>query len=193
MAGSGTLAIEHALRARHIAPGLLRSFAFQRWPSYRGALQSVFDRLRAEARDAVLPKAPAPIRALDGHPKAVLALRRNALAAGVLDDLEIAQSDARDLLPSQGEGTIVSNPPYGERLGGRGRNDSGASEAVVATRKLVGFYRGLSEMLLRHHGWTAILLSGNPLLPKAIPLRPQVDHKLYNGPLETHLLRYLLR
>jgi putative N6-adenine-specific DNA methylase len=45
-------------------------------------------------------------------------------------------------------------------------------------------------MLGRHSGWTAILLSGSPLLERAIPLRPEVDHRLWNGPLEVHLLKY---
>jgi 23S rRNA G2445 N2-methylase RlmL len=64
---------------------------------------------------------------------------------------------------------------------------------VVAEKKLAGFYRGLAEMLARHAGWTAVLLSGNPLLQRAIPVKPEVDHRLWNGPLEVHLLRYRLR
>jgi len=113
----------------------------------------------------------------------------------VLEDLEISQADARDLAPIAAEGTLVSNPPYGERLGAKGRGAGARSggEAVVATRKLAGFYRGLAEMLARHRGWTAVLLSGNPLLERAIPMRPEVDHRLWNGPLETHLLRYRIR
>jgi 23S rRNA G2445 N2-methylase RlmL len=194
MAGSGTLAIEHALRARRIAPGLNRAFGFQRWPAYRGGPQSTWDRMKAEARAAILPRAPAPIVARDGHPKAVEALRRNAQAAGVLADLEIAKADARSLEPVAAQGTLVSNPPYGERLGAGGRHgEEDAPGGAVATKKLAGFYRGLAEMLARHAGWTVVLLSGNPLLQRAIPLRPQVDHRLWNGPLEVHLLRYRIR
>ncbi|WP_242394559.1 THUMP domain-containing class I SAM-dependent RNA methyltransferase [Anaeromyxobacter oryzisoli] len=189
MAGSGTLAIEHGLRARRIAPGLGRAFGFQRWPGYRGAVQSTWDRLREEARAAVLPRAPAPILARDGHPKAILALRRNVEAAGLAGDVVIEQADARALEPIADAGAIVTNPPYGERLGGAGPGASPA-EARVQEKKLVGFYRGLAEMLARHHGWSAVLLSGNPLLARAIPLRPTIDHRLWNGPLETHLLTY---
>jgi len=196
MAGSGTLAIEHALRARRIAPGLLRAFGFQRWPAYRGRLQSLWDRMKAEAQAAVLPRAPAPILASDGHPRAVEALRRNATSAGVLDDLEIARADARDLAPIAAEGTLVTNPPYGERLGmGRqgGASPAPATADPVAVKKLEGFYRGLATMLARHAGWTAVLLCGNPRLERAIPYRPEVDHRLWNGPLEVHLLRYRIR
>ena len=210
LAGSGTLAIEQALRARRIAPGLSRAFGFQRWPMYRGSPQSAWDRMKEEARALALPRAPAAIVARDLHPKAVLAARRNAAAAGVAADVVVEQGDARDLAPRFPAGTLAANPPYGERLmggrdgveeGRRGRARAGeargarerprdAGDARVQQKKLQGFYRGLAEMLGRHSGWTAILLSGSPLLERAIPLRPEVDHRLWNGPLEVHLLKY---
>ncbi|HYD41136.1 MAG TPA: THUMP domain-containing protein [Anaeromyxobacter sp.] len=233
MAGSGTLAIEHALRARRMAPGLGRAFGFQRWPMYRGAPQSAWDRMKGEAAAAALPRAPAPILARDGHPKAIEALRRNVAAAGLAADVVVERADARDLAPIAAEGTLVSNPPYGERLGGGGRShdadraerlgggssrhgsvrperrrakrtgvegrtseryeDGDRGDEVVATKKLAGFYRGLAEMLARHAGWSVVLLSGNPLLQKAIPLQPEVDHRLWNGPLDVHLLKYRVR
>jgi putative N6-adenine-specific DNA methylase len=223
MAGSGTLAIEQALRARRIPPGLGRAFGFQRWPGYRGGPQSAWDRLRAEARANVLPRAPAPILARDLNPKAVAAIRENAEAAGVAADIVIERGDARDLVPGQTPGTICTNPPYGERLGGVDRSDGppprqdrrdrppdrrGAHgrdrgrpsrdtepeevDPYVAEKKLVGFYRGVAEMLERHAGWTAVILSGNTALQQALPWRPEVDHKLWNGPLEVHLLRYAI-
>jgi putative N6-adenine-specific DNA methylase len=192
LAGSGTLAIEQALRARRIAPGLGRAFGFQRWPVYRGGPQSAWDRMKAEAREAVLPRAPAPILARDLHPKAIAAARRNVAAAGVASDVTVEEGDARGLEPRFPAGTLAANPPYGERLmAGRERGAALAAEdARVQAKKLQGFYRGLGEMLLRHHGWTALLLSGSPLLERAIPLRPEVDHRLWNGPLEVHLLKY---
>jgi putative N6-adenine-specific DNA methylase len=189
MAGSGTLAVEHGLRARRIAPGLSRAFGFQRWPVYRGGPQSAWDRLKAEARAEILPRAPAPILARDLHPKALAALRRNVAAAGLAADVAIEEGDARELTPRFPRGTIVSNPPYGERLGGA-RDEEPAGDARVRERKLSGFYRGLAEMLLRHSGWTAVLLSGNPALARALPLRPEIDHRLWNGPLEVRLLRW---
>ena len=189
LAGSGTLAIEQALRARRLAPGLGRAFGFQRWPAYRGGPQSAWDRMKAEARAAALPRAPAPIVARDLHPKAVLAARRNVAAAGVADDVAVEQGDARDLEPRFPEGTLAANPPYGERLMS-GRGEAAPSDARVQAKKLQGFYRGLGEMLCRHHGWSVLLLSGSPLLERALPLRPEIDHRLWNGPLEVHLLKY---
>lgn len=184
MAGSGTLAIEHVLRARRIAPGLGRAFGFQRWPMYRGGPQSAWDRMKAEARAAILPAAPAPVLARDLHTKALEAARRNVAAAGVAADVTIERADARELQPIAARGFLVTNPPYGERL------MSGEEDPGVQQKKLAGFYRGLAEMLARHSGWTAVILSGNPLLERAIRMRPEVDHRLWNGPLEAHLLKY---
>jgi len=190
MAGSGTLAIEHALRARRIAPGLSRAFGFQRWPVYRGGPQSAWDRMKEEARAEILPRTPAPVIARDLHPKALAALHKNVAAAGLAADVVIEEGDARELVPRFPHGFLVSNPPYGERLlSGEGEGGPGPR---VQDKKIAGFYRGLAEMLARHSGWTVVLLSGNPALSRAWRLKPEVDHKLWNGPLEVRLLRWRL-
>jgi putative N6-adenine-specific DNA methylase len=208
MCGSGTLAIEHALAARNIAPGLGRAFGFQRWPPYRGALQSAWDRMKEEARRAALPAAPAPILARDLARKALDAARRNAAAAGVANDIRFEQGDVRDLSPKGEEavGFICTNPPYGERLMGarspsppaRARGPGGEPGvdprvAHVSRLKLQGLYRGMAEAISRFHGWTVVLLSGSPLLESAIHAQPEVTHRLWNGPLEVKLLRYRIR
>jgi putative N6-adenine-specific DNA methylase len=192
LCGSGTLAIEQALRARRIAPGLDRAFAFQRWPCYRSELQSRWDKLRAQARAEVLPAAPAPILARDLHPKAIEACTRNAHLAGVSADVVIERGDARELTPRFDPGTLCMNPPYGERLMDEPGAEHDRAAARTKERKLEGFYRGLAEMLGRHAGWSAVVLAGNPLLQKAMGRKPEIDHRLWNGPLEIHLLRYRL-
>ncbi|HEX9241723.1 MAG TPA: THUMP domain-containing protein [Anaeromyxobacter sp.] len=214
MAGSGTLAIEHALRARKIAPGLARAFGFQRWPVYRGGLQSEWDRMKEAARAEILPRAPAPIVARDLHPKALAALRANLARAGLEADVTVEEGDARELAPRFPHGTLVTNPPYGERMmsgdgegerrGGRmspprsergdrgGASSAKRSESSPATmdKKIAGFYRGLADMLLRHSRWTVVVLSGNPALSRAVRLKPEIEHRLWNGPLEVRLLRW---
>ena len=176
LCGSGTLAIEHALAARRIAPGLRRAFGFQRWPRYRGEWQSSWDRMKEEARAAALPAAPAPIRASDRSAEAVEAAQRNARAAGVEADVAIAVAEARSAEPFGDGGTLCTNPPYGERIGGQ-------------PLQLAGFYRGLGETFRRFHGWSLLVLSGNPLLERNLGLRPEWTHRLWNGPLEVVLVR----
>jgi putative N6-adenine-specific DNA methylase len=198
MCGSATLCIEHALAARRIAPGIARPMGFQRWPAYRGGLQSVWDRMKEAARAEALPRAPAPIVARDLHPKALDAARQNLAAAGVAPDVRLEAGDAREIQPFADAGWICTNPPYGERLMGRaGRDEAAAAPedprlATVRRKKLQGLYRGLSEALARFHGWSAVFLSGSPLLEQALG-RPEVSHRLWNGPIEARLLRYRLR
>jgi putative N6-adenine-specific DNA methylase len=208
MCGSGTLAIEHLLAARRIAPGLRRAFGFQRWPRYRGAHQSAWDRLKEEARSAALPRAPAPIVGRDRSERILAAARRNAEAAGVAGDVIFEAGDARELEPRWPSGTLCANPPYGERLGPRperatverapkrrksrepGGREGEARPAAGQRLQLQGLYRGLGEMLRRFHGWHAVILSGSPLLEREVRLAPEISHRLWNGPIECRLLRF---
>lgn len=176
LCGSGTLPVEHALAARRIAPGLRRSFGFQRWPRYRGEWQSAWDRLKEEARAAELPRAPAPIRGSDRSAEAIDAALRNARAAGVEADVALSVAEARSIEPFGEAGMICTNPPYGERIGGQ-------------PLQLAGFYRGLGEAFRRFPGWDVLVLSGNPLLERNLGLRPDWTHRLWNGPLEVTLVR----
>lgn len=119
MAGSGTLAIEQALAARRMAPGLRRRFGFERWPSFAGeAPRRAWERLREQARADELPAAPEPIVCADRFRDAVEAARQNAAAAGVERDLTFEVAEAREAAPRWPNGNLVMNPPYGERLMG---------------------------------------------------------------------------
>jgi 23S rRNA G2445 N2-methylase RlmL len=176
MAGSGTLAIEHAMAARAIAPGLQRRFAFERWPSQEHAAH--WQRLKAEARERTLPCAPAPIVARDIAAAAVAAARQNAEAAGVAEDITFEQGGLTGLVAPPGPGTLVTNPPYGARLD---------------DRDLPHLYDDLSRALGRFAHWRLVLFSGNPLLSRIFIRRPDISHRLWNGPLETRLLVYAPR
>jgi putative N6-adenine-specific DNA methylase len=113
----------------------------------------------------------------DRDPKAIAATTRNAQAAGISTALVAVVREVRDLeLPGEGA-MIVSNPPYGERLGN--------------PRELSTLYRELGDVLKRRGaGATAWLLVGNPALVKAVGLRASRRIVLFNGPIECRLLRY---
>ena len=172
MAGSGTLAIEHALAARRLAPGLGRRFGFERWPDQDGHLRR-WEALKSQARQSARSAAPAPIAARDVSPEAVAAAQRNAAAAGVASDIEFAVADVGDL--SASAGTICFNPPYGERL---------------TQASLDDLYARIATTLRARHGCAAVVLSGNPRFDRAMGGRPAISHRLWNGPLEARLLRY---
>ena len=113
LCGSGTIAIEAALLARRRAPGIARSFALERWPAFDAAALA---RLRDEARERELAKAPHGILASDADPAAVRAAQENARRAGVEADLRIEERSLREVRLEPAPGLIVTNPPYGVRL-----------------------------------------------------------------------------
>jgi putative N6-adenine-specific DNA methylase len=177
MAGSGTLPIEQALAARGLAPGLRRRFGFERWPAFGDAARAAWDRLRADAEAAAeAPREPMPpIVCADISPEALGAARQNASAAAVDDDITFELADVAALDRRWPAGVVCTNPPYGERL---------------SERDVEPIYRAMGRAFMRLAEWNVVVLSGNPLFSRALPLKPTVSHRLYNGPLEVRLLRY---
>jgi putative N6-adenine-specific DNA methylase len=176
MCGSGTLVIEAALKALRIAPGLAREkFACHRWPDFDGALwQKSLD----EARRQKLSQAPCLIVGTDSDPAAIRGAETHARRAGVdqavrfrVQAIESAES------PAMEPGVIVTNPPYGERLG--------------EESELIGLYQKLGEVLSRRFpGWTAWILAGNLSLARHIGLSATEKIKLFNGPIPCRLLKF---
>lgn len=157
-AGSGTIPIEAALMARAIAPGLRRSFAFERWPEHNG---SAWRTLRSAAEDRIRPRAPAPILGSDRDAGAVAAARANAERAGVSGDVEFLHRAVSDLVPPPGPGFVVTNPPYGIRVSpGPELRDLHARLGAVLREQCAG--------------WRVALLSADPVLDRAarLPLTP---------------------
>ena len=115
--GSGTIPIEGALIARRIPPGIHRRFAFEHWPSFE---PGPWESARAAAMERVLDRAPAPIAGWDRDAGAIAAADSNAGRAGVAGDVAFAQSAISGLEVPAGPGSIVTNPPYGVRLGEAG-------------------------------------------------------------------------
>ena len=179
MCGSGTIAVEAALIACDIAPGLQRRFGFQKldWydgPSWQRIKQAAQRRARPPAGRSSLD-----IYASDSDARAIGQCRTNLAAAGVAQAVVVEQTDALRRSAPAASGLIVANPPYGVRLAG--------SEA------LADFYPRLGDALKqRFAGWNAYLLSGDPRLPKLIGLRASRRTPLFNGALECRLYEYLL-
>ena len=163
--GSGTIAIEAALIARRMAPGRHRSFAFEQWPSFQPA---GWERLLRGADGDVVEKCP-PIIACDRDAGAVAASIENAGRAGVGDNVEVMQRTVSDLALPPRVGWIVSNPPYGHRVGGRAGEGSGSDH------DLRNLYDRFGAVLReRAAGWNVALLAANdtPVARMRLPLRP---------------------
>lgn len=178
MCGSGTLAIEAALLATRRAPGALReSFGFLKWPDYDPQL---WGKTLTAAQDQIRP-ASAPIFASDIDPEVVRIAQENAKRAGVTDLIQFSVRDALELDPPASQpGIVVTNPPYGERLG--------------EEQSLKTLYRQLTRRWKSSWaGWHVFLLSGNVKLEREISLPVKHRDPLYNGGIESRLLRYELR
>ncbi|HYH94761.1 THUMP domain-containing class I SAM-dependent RNA methyltransferase [Hyalangium sp.] len=180
MCGSGTLLIEGGLIARRRAPGIGRSFAVERWPHLGARAKELLEDLRADARRNER-KVAVPLLGFDKDPEAVEAARRNVKAARLSEEIQIAEGDATKPLPlPKGGGLLITNPPYGERIG------SGGQKGMKA------FYFKLGENLRALNGWRVYLLSGNPAFESAFHARPLSRREVWNGPIACTLLGYRL-
>jgi putative N6-adenine-specific DNA methylase len=177
MCGSGTIAIEAALIALDFAPGLKRTFGFQKLAWYDGP---TWQRIKQAAQRRIRPATTAvAIHASDSDAAAVARCRANVAAAGVSAAIVIERSDALSRAAPGRSGVIVSNPPYGVR--------------VTDAERLAAFYPRLGDALKqRFAGWTAYLLSGDAQLPKLIGLKASRRTPLWNGALECRLYEYRL-
>ncbi|HEV3117111.1 MAG TPA: THUMP domain-containing protein, partial [Gemmataceae bacterium] len=176
LCGSGTLPIEAAWIALRRPPGLTRRrFGFQGWLNYDIAL---WTELRDEARRRVGKTLAAPVAASDVRRDAIASARDCAKAAGIGHLVEFAQRDLRDFAPpQQGPGTIICNPPYGERIG--------------EEQDLKALYRLLGEIFrTRCSGWTVCVFTGNPGLARHIGLPATAEVRLFNGKIPCKLIKY---
>lgn len=174
MCGSGTLAIEAALVATRTASGLGRAFAFEAVPAFDPRL---WTRLQEEAR-AARRAARAPILATDLHPGAVGSTRRNAARAGVEDALRCERRDVKDAAPPEGAppGLLLTNPPYGARIGPRGGGDLAGLHAAFG-----------AAVSARFPGWRVAFVTSEPRLARATGLPLERRGALRNGGLPVGL------
>jgi putative N6-adenine-specific DNA methylase len=176
LCGSGTLPIEASWIALRRPPGLTRRrFGFQGWMDFDIALWA---ELRDEARCGVLKQLPAPIVGSDLRRDAIAFSVGNARAAGVGHLLQFDVKDVRDFQPPAGRpGTLVCNPPYGERIG--------------EERDLKTLYQTLGEAFRqRCGGWQVYVFTGNPSLANRIEIEPRDQVPLFNGRIRCRLLHF---
>jgi len=183
MCGSGTLLIEAALMAADVAPGWRRDYyGFLGWQQHDIALwRGLLDEARVRA-EAGLKALRACFFGSDLDPRMVQTAKRNAQEAGVAGFLSLERRDVAHLAPPAGvvRGLVVTNPPYGERLGERAA--------------MPALYRQLGERLrTQFPGWRAAVLVGDAELGRALGLAAEKKYALYNGALETPLLTFEIR
>lgn len=175
MCGSGTLVLEAAATALDLAPGLVRRGPGPAgWASHDAAL---WERLRREAearRDAARTR-DVEVHGWDASDRALEAARGNAERAGLAARVRLARVPLAEAAAPAEAGLLVTNPPYGARLGEAG--------------ELGPLYEQLGDVLRRRFtGWSGWVLSGNRALDKRIGLRPASRRVVFNGPIECRFL-----
>ena len=164
MCGSGTIPIEAALIAHRKAPGLARRFQFMNWPSFD---ERLWNGLVEKARESVM-KGTVDIRGADRDAGAIESAARNAARAGVGDDVKFSTESVSTSFAAledvaDGEGWIITNPPYGVRVG-----DSGDLRNLYAT---------LGLGLRAKRGWRMGILTADDSLAgqMRIPVRARFE------------------
>jgi putative N6-adenine-specific DNA methylase len=165
--GTGTLPIEAALWGRNIAPGGKRRFLAEEWSWLP---RSLWNEARTEAREVILQEPLAPIIGSDLDERAIGMARLHAAEAGVAGDISFHVRSVQDVRFSEEFGCLISNPPYGERIG-----DPQQVEKV---------YRSLNELLVRLPSWSIYILTAYPEFERLVRRRPDRRRKLYNGRIE---------
>ncbi len=193
LCGAGTLPLEAAMIALRRAPGLGRTFAFERWPCVDAALWA---RLREEAAAGERAAVAAPIVGRDHSAAAIAAARRNAERAGLLAHVAIEAAPLAELRAPRfrparapgaaagprepgARGLVIANPPWGRRVGD--------------PRRARAIYTELGRVLReRFRGWRAGILVADPAHASALGRPPVAEHALSSGGVRVRLLRFEL-
>jgi len=174
MCGSGTFLLEAAQMALVIAPGLGRRFAFEKLKNFDARR---WRELLQQSAARQKPRGPLSIYGSDLSGEALQSARANLAAAGLKEVVSLKQANILEISAPAKEGIIVTNPPYGVRLG--------------ELQELAELYPKLGDVLKKKFsGWRAYILSADMRLPKLIRLAASRRTPLFNGPLECRLFEY---
>ena len=171
MCGSGTFLIEAAMMAVNQPPGMKRTFGFQKLTSFD---ESLWKKIENEATNKMKPIEFLDIYGSDMDLRAVRVARHNLKVAGLEEVAKVMQSDFVKLEPPTSEGVLVTNPPYGQRIG----EDEDLKEVYSVWAK---------HMKESFGGWNTYFLTADLEMPKDMRLKPTKKTPLFNGALECRL------
>nr|WP_330391832.1 class I SAM-dependent RNA methyltransferase [Butyrivibrio proteoclasticus] len=173
--GSGTIPIEAAMIAAHIAPGINRHFTAEKWTNLIDPQN--WDDVREEAKEEILPDIETDIQGYDLDPEMVEIARINAKKAGVDHLIHFQARDIADLSHRKKYGFIITNPPYGERIGDQ--------------KELPSLYRTIGERYKGLDAWSMYLITGFEQAEKYIGKKADKNRKIYNGMIKTYFYQFM--
>ena len=172
MCGSGTIAIEAAMIMKNIAPGVNRHFAAEAFPFIP---ERIWKNVREEAKDGERVT-KFEVFASDIDAETVELAKKNAFKAGVSDVVRTFQCDCRKISAPGRRGTIVTNPPYGERLG--------------SAREVEKLYKEIGEHFRSLSPWQVYVITSHPSFEKLYGRKADKVRKLYNGMIPCYLYQF---
>ena len=171
MCGSGTFLIEAALIATNQSPGLKRDFSFMQWKNFDKLL---FESLKKSYQNMIIRQKFLRIYGSDKDLRAVRVSKKNLVLAGFENNIQLACQEFNEIKPPLDEGVLVTNPPYGERIG----EDEALNNAYPE------WARTLKQSFA---GWRAYFLTNDFNMPKLMRLAPSKKTPLFNGALDCRL------
>lgn len=172
--GSGTIPIEAALAAANIAPGMKRDFTAMSWTNL--IERRLFTDVREEAQSLVKTDIETDIQGYDIDKDLIEVAKKNALDAGVAHLIHFQARDVKDLSHRKPYGFIVTNPPYGERIG--------------EEKALGELYRTLGERWQALEDWSLYVITAFMDAERYIGKKAAKNRKIYNGMIKTYFYQY---
>jgi len=171
MCGSGTFLIEAAMIAFNQVPGLKRSFGFENWKNFDSAL---LEKIKSEYQAQIKPLGFSKIYGSDEDLRAIRVTKANLEQAGLKIAVELSCQNFNDIKAPSKEGVLITNPPYGVRIG----EDEDLAKAYPLWA---------STMKKKLSGWRTYFLTSDLRMPKLMRLSPSKKTPLYNGALDCRL------
>jgi putative N6-adenine-specific DNA methylase len=173
LCGSGTILIEAALIGRNIAPGLNRKFASEYW---HWIPDEVYKQVRKQAYEVIDFDREMQLEGYDHDRRAIWFARENAELAGVDDIIHFQERDVASFSTNKKYGYIITNPPYGERIG--------ETESVRA------LYRTMGEVFRPLETWSKYFITSMETFETDFGQKSTKNRKLYNGRIKTYYYQY---
>lgn len=171
--GSGTIPLEAALIGQNIAPGFNRSFVSETWKWFD---EKVWEEVRAEAEDLANYDQPLDIMGSDIDHRMIEIAKHNSYEAGFGELIDFKQMQVRDLTTKKEYGTIIGNPPYGERIG---------EKEVVEE-----MYKEMGQTFAKLDTWSIYIITSHPDFERLYGKTATKKRKLYNGSIRTDYYQY---
>lgn len=173
MCGSGTILIEGALLANNIPPGLNREFTFMSWKNFDS---KIWQEEKERALDLVKKDTDFLAYGSDIDPEAIEIARQSVKRAGLERFINLKVADIKDFKPETEKGTLITNPPYGERL--------------LDIEKAKEIYKVMGRVFEQKQGWSYNIITSDEDFPECFGRKPNKNRKLYNGMIQCRYYMY---